>query len=151
MLIINSQKITKTNISGAGGKEDVIMSLFENKLIRVSRPLYDFVDEQSQIKYEIKKQKDLQWLDPSKYHILSDDDRLITMLFVCYDSSGFVDLIYTCSLGDMVDREYTKNVISACNALKNIDSSIQTKKGFKTRHFINNNHDICSIVYLKDV
>ncbi|MBO1664567.1 hypothetical protein JKA13_25080, partial [Vibrio parahaemolyticus] len=129
-----------------GGKEELVVSLFSNKLTRESKALYDLIDADTGNKYELKKQKDLQWLDPSKYYNLSEEDKQITMVFVCYQPSG-VDLIFTCSLGDLVEIEYSEEIVTACKNVRIVDPSIQTKKGLKTRAFLKSNRSICNVLY----
>ena len=107
-LIINKEFISKCNFKGRGGKENQILSCFTNNLIKENGELFDCIDEDTKEKYELKKQKNLQWLDPRKFFDLSDDDKKITMVFVLYDgSSGFCDTIATIRLGDFVKIVYT--------------------------------------------
>ncbi|WP_199459791.1 hypothetical protein [Vibrio owensii] len=146
MLKINLENISSVNLSGRGGKEELVVSLFSNKLTRESKALYDLIDADTGKKYELKKQKDLQWLDPSKYYNLSEEDKQITMVFVCYQTSG-VDLIFTCSLGDLIEIEYSEEIVTACRNVRIVDPSIQTKKGLKTRSFLKSNRSICNVLY----
>ena len=146
MLKVNLETIKSVDLSGRGGKEELVTSLFENRLRRSSKSLYDLVDLDTGERYELKKQKDLQWLDPSKYYQLTLDEESIVMIFICYSSRG-VDLIYTCLLGDLVREEYSNEVIEACRKVRAVDASIQTKKGLKTRSFFERNPQICKLVY----
>ena len=72
-------------------------------LIRESRPLYDFVDAKG-VRYEIKKQRNLQWFDLSKYHDLSRSERDIRLLVVLLDGTTQIDKIFVALLGQFVDK-----------------------------------------------
>ena len=71
-LIVNDDFIRKCNFKGRGGMEKLIISCFLNKLNRSSVPLYDCMDIDTKKKYEFKKQRNDQWLDPIKFFNLSD-------------------------------------------------------------------------------
>ena len=74
-LIIDKNFISKCNFKGRGGKENEVISCFSNNLIKENGMLFDCIDLDTKKKYELKKQKNDQWLDPSKFFNLSDDDK----------------------------------------------------------------------------
>jgi len=146
-LIINKDFISKCNFKGRGGKENQVISCFTNNLIKKNGKLYDCIDTDSNEKYELKKQKDLQWLDPRKFFNLSDDDKKITLVFVLYDSSGFCDIISTIRLGDFVKIVYTEEHLkSAKNYAKKFPKD-QIKSSIKIRDFIKDNKDRVEILW----
>jgi len=63
----NKEILEKLNFKGRGGKEQQILSCFKNNLIRHNGILFDCIDSESNEKYELKKQRNLQWFDPRKY------------------------------------------------------------------------------------
>jgi len=146
-LIINKDFVSKCNFKGRGGKENQVISCFTNNLIKENGELFDCIDADSKEKYELKKQRDLQWLDPRKFFNLSDDDKKITLVFILYDSSGFCDVIATIRLGDFVKIVYTgEHLKSAKNYAKKFPKD-QIKSGIKIRDFIKDNKDIVEILW----
>ena len=147
-LIINKDFISKCNFKGKGGKESQILSCFTNNLIKENGELFDCIDDDTKEKYELKKQKNLQWLDPRKFYNLSNDDKKIIMIFVLYDdSSGLCDTIATIRLGDFVKIAYMEEHLkSAKNYAKKFPKD-QIKSSIKIRDFIKDNEDSVEILW----
>jgi hypothetical protein len=117
MIFIDKEKIKDTNFSGQGGKEKEYAKILGESWDRVSEKLFDFHNRKTNQRLEMKKQKNIQWLDPTKYTCLSDEEKGIPMHWVCYDSSGQVDLILQSTTQQMVeamrwDDEYLSSVQS---------------------------------------
>jgi hypothetical protein len=149
-LIIDKNFISKCNFKGRGGKENEVISCFSNNLIKENGMLFDCIDLDTKKKYELKKQKNDQWLDPSKFFNLSDDDKQITMVFILYDkNSGLSDMVATITLEDLVKIVYTEEHLkSAENHVKKFPKD-QIKSGIKIRDFIKNNKDNVQIIWKK--
>jgi len=146
-LVINEEFIRKCNFKGRGGKENQVISCFRNNLIKENGELFDCVDADNKEKYELKKQKNLQWLDPRKFFNLSNDDKKIIMVFLLYDSSGLCDIIATIRLGDFVKIVYNeKHLESAKNYAKKFPKD-QIKSGIKIRDFIKENRNKVKIIW----
>jgi len=137
--------ISEIRIGGKGGGEKV----FAPALIdfrRVSKSLYDFFNDETQEKVELKKQKNLQWFDGWKYHRLSSEDKAITMLFVLHDGDSVVQ-IYSISLGTMIDTllkdpaydadGWNSDVLENLYNLKQIAPKVQSKLPLKVKGFVN--------------
>ena len=139
-LIIDKDFISKCNFKGRGGKENEVISCFSNNLIRENGVLFNCIDIDTEKRYELKKQTNDQWLDPSKFFNLSNDDKQIIVVFILYDkNSGLCDMVATVSLGDLVKIVYTKDHLkSAENYAKKFPKD-QIKSGIKIRDFIKNN------------
>jgi hypothetical protein len=132
MLRIKFDEISSVDISGKGGAEAKIFPLFENRLTRKNEPLYDAVDEDTVERYEVKKQKDLQWFDVGKYYRLEPVEQDIVMMFVIYDDTG-ISLIFTQRLGDFVttccaDPEFAKDGWTEENIAEAADKKKQYPK-----------------------
>ena len=147
--------IAEINMGGKGGGEKAFApALLDFK--RVSACLFDFLNEITQEKLELKKQKDLQWFDGWKYHNLSADDRNITMLFVLHDGKK-VASIYSMPLGTMIDTllsdpEYdesgwTPEVLQTLHTLKGTASKVQSKLPLKVKGFIEKHRDSVNLEY----
>ena len=152
---LNKKIISEINMGGRGGGEKVFAPALTDYR-RVSKSLYDFVNEDTQEKIELKKQKDLQWFDGWKYHNLSEDDRNITMMFVMHDGQK-VSSIYSVSLGAMIDAlladaEYNKSgwtadVLESLNTLKNNAPKVQSKLPLKLSGFIKKYRHLFTLEY----
>lgn len=152
---LNKKIISEINMGGRGGGEKVFAPALADYR-RVSKSLYDFVNEDTQEKIELKKQKDLQWFDGWKYHNLSEDDRNITMMFVMHDGQK-VSSIYSVSLGAMIDAlladaEYNKSgwtadVLESLNTLKNNAPKVQSKLPLKISGFIKKYRHLFTLEY----
>ena len=155
MIQVNKNKAKVTNVSGRGGKENVVLSLFNENLKRVSKPLYDAVSPNGD-KIEFKKQSDDQWFDLPKYYNLSEHDKNIIMTFIMH-KSGKVVKIAVVSLGKMLDRlidnpryrEYgwTSDAMETLHTLKQKSPKIQSKIKLKIRSFLEDNNDIVEVIY----
>jgi hypothetical protein len=82
VLKINEEFVTKSNFKGRGGKEQEILSCFKNNLIRQNGVLFDCRDTDSNKKYELKKQRNLQWFDPRNTLIYQMKNKKL-QLFSC--------------------------------------------------------------------
>ena len=90
--LYDGQKFTAQLIGIDEGTDLAVLKIKENGI------LFDCIDIDTKKKYELKKQKNDQWLDPSKFFNLSEDDKQITMVFILYDkNSGLCDMIATIS------------------------------------------------------
>ncbi len=149
-LVVNDDFIRKCNFKGRGGKENQIISCFSNNLIRKNEILFDFVDIDTKKKYEFKTQRNDQWLDPSKFSKLTNEDKKITVIFILYDkNSGLCDMVATISLGDLVKILYTdEHLKSAENHVKKFPKD-QIKSSIRIRDFIKNNKDSVKIIWKK--
>ena len=152
---LDNKVISEISMAGKGGGEKA----FAPALIdfeRVSACLFDFVNDSTQEKIELKKQKNLQWFDGWKYHNLREEDRRITMLFVLHDGEK-VSSIYSMPLGTMIDTllsdsEYnesgwTPDVLRALYDLKGIASKVQSKLPLKVKGFIDKHRDVATLEY----
>tara|TARA_Y100000592_G_C5360944_1_gene263671 strand:+ start:89 stop:562 length:474 start_codon:yes stop_codon:yes gene_type:complete len=155
MISVNKNKAKAANVGGRGGKENMVLSLFNENLKRVSKPLYDAVSPNGD-KIEFKKQADDQWFDLPKYYNLSDKDKKIIMTFIMH-KSGKVVKIAVVSLGEMLTRlidnpkysEYgwTSDAMETLHLLKQKSPKIQSKIKLKTRSFLEDNSDIVKVIY----
>ena len=144
MLTVNMKELVKANIGGRGGKEAVLLPIFNEKLKRTNESLYDCVDSQGQ-KYEFKKQQDLQWFDIAKYNNLTKEQKLINMVFIVH-KKGKPCGIYSMKLGDMLaflcnNKKYAKDgwtpeVMKMGAIIKEIAPSVQLKAPLKIKKFV---------------
>ena len=137
-LIVDESFVEKCNFGGRGGKENQVIACFKNNLIKENGELFDCVDAETGKKYELKKQKNLQWLDPRKFFNLSEDDKNITMVFLLYDSLGFCDIIATIKLGSFVEQVYSKEHLESAKYYAKKFPKDQIKSGIKIRDFLKN-------------
>ena len=78
---LDKKIISEIRMGGKGGGEKV----FAPALIdfrRINKSLYDFFNDETQERVELKKQKNLQWFDGWKYHRLSSDDK--SPCYLCF-------------------------------------------------------------------
>lgn len=152
---LDKKVISEISMTGKGGGEKAFAAaLIDFK--RVSACLFDFVNENTQEKVELKKQKNLQWFDGWKYHNLSEEDKSITMLFVLHDGDK-ISSIYSMPLGTMIDTllsdpEYdeagwTPDVLQALHALKGVAHKVQSKLPLKVKAFVEKHRDIATLEY----
>ena len=147
-LIVNDDFIRKCNFKGRGGKENEVISCFSNNLIKENGILFDCIDIDTKKKYELKKQKNDQWLDPSKFFNLSEDDKQITMVFILYDkNSGLCDMIATISLGDLVKTTFTNEHLESAEKHVKRFPKDQIKSSIKIRDLVKNNKDHVKIIW----
>lgn len=146
-LKINKEFIRKCNFKGRGGKENQVISCFTNNLVKENAELFDCIDVDSKEKYELKKQRNQQWLDPRKFFNLSNDDKKITMVFVLYDSTGICDIIATIKLGDFVNLLYSKEHLKSAKNYATKFPKDQIKSGVKIRDFIKDNKNKVKILW----
>jgi len=152
---LDKKVIEAISMAGKGGGEKAFAAaLIDFK--RVNACLYDFVNENTQEKVELKKQKNLQWFDGWKYHNLSEEDKIITMLFVLHDGDK-VSNIYSMPLGGMIDAllsdpEYdeagwTPDVLQILHTLKGMAHKVQSKLPLKVKAFVEKHRDIVTLEY----
>ncbi len=154
-MLLDKSIIAEINMGGKGGGEKAFAPALMD-FRRVSACLYDFVNEDTQEKVELKKQKDLQWFDGWKYHNLSSEDRNITMMFVLHDGDR-VSSVYSMTLGVMIDTlladsEYneagwTSDVLQSLYTLKGIAPKVQSKLPLKVRGFVKKYSNLVTLEY----
>ncbi len=99
----------KVNLKGMGGKEKELNKLWP-EFTRVNAALYDFIDESTGIKYEVKKcssthKSPVAFIDPTKFLDLEDGDREIIFRWVIFDQeTGECLEIIDTTLGEIIDR-----------------------------------------------
>ena len=152
---LDKKVIAEIKMGGKGGGEKVFAPALVD-FRRVSKCLYDFVNDTTEEKVELKKQKNLQWFDGWKYHDLSTEDKAITMLFVLHDGEK-VSEIYSIPLGAMIDTlladdEYNAagwhpDVLQTLFTLKQTASKVQSKLPLKVREFVSKYADLVNLEY----
>jgi hypothetical protein len=150
---ISLNNIENLNLGGRGGKEKQIGQLLTKELgwTRKSGQLYDFVNNVTNIKVEIKKQGNQQWFDPTKYAKLTDSEKLIDIVFILIGKGGIVDTIFSISTQDFVSRTWEQDYLIASYNFKNSfpKSKAQIKYPVKVRDFFRDNSDIVNLIYKK--
>ena len=152
---LDKKIISEIRMGGKGGGEKV----FAPALIdfrRINKSLYDFFNDETQERVELKKQKNLQWFDGWKYHRLSSDDKTITMLFVLHDGDRVVQ-IYSIPLGTMIstllgDPAYdadgwNSDVLKSLYDLKQVAPKAQSKLPLKVKAFVNKYPHLFTLQY----
>lgn len=151
MLDICLENVNRLNLAGRGGKENVIQSILPRRKgwERKNHILYDYHNDITQTFVECKKQKNLQWLDPSKYCNITDSQKSIQFMFVVIDDRGAVDIIFTLTLGDLMDRIWSdEHVRDAWEYIQKYPKD-QIKSSLKTRDFYRDNQDVITTLYRK--
>ena len=152
---LDKSVIVEINMGGRGGGEAV----FAPALIdfrRVNESLYDFINDKSDERVELKKQQDLQWFDGWKYHDLSPEDRKITMMFVLHDTKKVLN-IYSIGLGKMIDTllgdpdyndaGWTPSVLRKLYEIKQQAHKVQSKLPLHVKKFVEKYPNIFSVHY----
>jgi len=149
--------IHNLQISGRGGKEKDISSIFSNAN-RVSAALYDYeiVDGENLYHIEIKKQANDQWFDIRKYHNLSKHEQEILMLFVIHQDNQ-IKTVAIIQLGRLLEILLTHDefkrygwspkVIKIAQELHDECPELQFKAKLKVLHFVKNFRDEFQIIY----
>ena len=142
---LDQKVIAEIDMSGRGGAEKKFAPAFSSDWARVNAPLYDFINETTNDRLELKKQKNQQWFDGGKYHNLSPEDQRIIMMFVIHDGR-YVESVYSIPLGEMIeillnDDEYnesgwTAEILEMDYNLKKIAPGRQSKLDLKVRKFV---------------
>ena len=147
--------IAEINMGGRGGGEAV----FAPALIdfrRVNECLFDFINDKSGERLELKKQQNLQWFDGWKYHNLSADDRNIIMLFVLHNNKKVLKI---CSVGlgkmidtllgdpDYDDAGWSADVLRNLYEIKQKAAKVQSKLPLHVKKFVEKYPNIFSIHY----
>jgi hypothetical protein len=154
-VLLDKKVLSEINMGGKGGGEKAFAPALVD-FRRVSRGLYDFVNDDTDEKVELKKQQNLQWFDGWKYHDLSKEDRAITMLFVLHDGEK-VSQIYSIPLGIMIDTlladdEYSiagwhADVLETLFVLKQTASKVQSKLPLKVKDFVSKYAHLVNLEY----
>ena len=81
---MNIEAISSINLRGRGGKEQMLHDILtrHSGWKRDSHILYDYSNDLLGCLVECKKQQDLQWIDPSKYYSITDEQKDIVFLFL---------------------------------------------------------------------
>ena len=150
MLTANQiRKLSSVNLKGYGGKESILSSILStvDGWERSSHKLYDYKNDLLGCLVECKKQADLQWLDPSKYHNLSRREKEIRFLFIVVDKRGFVDLVFSVRTDDLIERFWSKDHVRDAYEYIRKYPKDQIKSSIKTRKFYAENQDIVTTIY----
>lgn len=155
MLEINENQIMSANLSGRGGKEGAVLSLFVDDLTRVNDVLFDAIDSNGN-KFEFKKQANLQWFDIGKYYNLTEEEKNINMVFLLH-KDGKLEKVAIIKLGKFIERltsspkheedGWTQKTIRFMYEIKKIHPRFQTKAPLKVKRFLLDNSDIVEILY----
>lgn len=144
-------ELSKVNLKGYGGKESILSSIMSSVRgwERCSHKLYDYKNDLLGCFVECKKQADLQWLDPSKYHNLSEEQKNIQFLFIVLDKQGYVEIIFSILVKDLIERFWSKEHVKdaydyICKYPKD-----QIKSAIKTRKFYAENRDVVTTIFHK--
>jgi hypothetical protein len=143
------QLLSIVNLKGYGGKENILSRILsrDNGWERTSHTLYDYKNDLLGCLVECKKQADLQWLDPSKYYGLTDNEKEIRFLFIVINKQGYVDIAFAVKTGDLIGRLWSnEHVKDAWEYIQKYPKD-QIKSSIKTRAFYRDNQDIIHTVY----
>lgn len=147
--MIDVVKFSKLNFNGKGGKEHLFQECLIGKWERISRPLYDFLNTNTGDKIELKKQKDLQWLDPSKYGSLTEDEKQISMCFLLYDdTTGKPQILFRTPLQELLNSlGWDQSRLKDAAEYKGKYPKDQIKSGVKVRDYFARHRDSVEILY----
>lgn len=147
------RKLSSVNLKGYGGKEGILSSILSRVegWERASHRLYDYKNDMLGCLVECKKQANLQWLDPSKYHNLSRVELNICFMFILVDKSGFVDLVFSVKTKDLIERFWSKEHVKDAYEYIRKYPKDQIKSSIKTRKFYAENQDIVTTIYKKQI
>jgi len=151
MPTINLAGLKNVNLKGQGGGEKKLLNIFQisKGWRRTSNSLYDFENVISHQKVEIKKQKNQQWIDPSKYSNLTDTQKKILMIFLQIDDDGDVEAAHAVSTENLVDRLWDSDTMEAARKLKQVCPQAQVKYPIMVKKFFSTHTDISKTVYKK--
>jgi hypothetical protein len=151
MPTINLAGLKNVNLKGQGGGEKKLLNIFQisKGWRRTSNSLYDFENSISHQKVEIKKQKNQQWIDPSKYSNLTDTQKKILMIFLQIDDDGDVEAAHAVSTENLVDRLWDSDTMEAAHKLKQVCPQVQVKYPIMVKKFFSTHTDISKTVYKK--
>jgi hypothetical protein len=146
---LNVDAISILNLKGRGGKEQLINSILneDSGWKRDSHILYDYSNDLLGCLVECKKQQDLQWIDPSKYHDVTDEQKNILFLFLVIDKNGIVDIAFSVRVGDFIERIWTMDHLRDAWEYISKYPKDQIKSSVKMRTFYKNNQDIITTLY----
>jgi hypothetical protein len=154
--MLTSQQVyalSRINLKGYGGKESILSSIMSSVRgwERCSHKLYDYKNDLLNCFVECKKQMDLQWLDPSKYHNLSEEQKNIQFLFIVLDKKGYVEIIFSITTKDLVERFWSKEHVKDAYEYIRKYPKDQIKSAIKTRKFYAENRDVVTTIFEKKV
>jgi len=150
-LKIVEKKILELNLKGKGGREQELISCFENNLERKNAVIYDVLDKDTGEKYEFKKQVNTQWFDPRKFYGLKEDERNVTIIFVLIDHDGNCDSISLVNLGKFIERNYSQEQLKDAFHYGKKYPKDQIKSGIRIRDFVQNNSDIVQMIWTAEI
>ncbi len=144
-------RLSKVNLKGYGGKEGILSSIMSSVegWERSSHKLYDYKNDLLNCFVECKKQADLQWLDPSKYHKLNKKEQNIHFLFIVLDRNGYVEIIFSILAKDLIKRFWSKDHVRDAYEYIRKYPKDQIKSGMKTRKFYAENRDVVRTIYCR--
>lgn len=150
-MLTETQKILLScvNLKGYGGKESILSRILsgDEGWERASHTLYDYKNDLLGCLVECKKQADLQWLDPSKYYGLNEQELNIQFLFIVINKAGYVDMAFSVKTGDLIGRLWSnEHVRDAWEYIQKYPKD-QIKSSIKTRSFYRDNRDIVKTIY----
>jgi hypothetical protein len=153
MIPIDFSLIDTVNFSGKGGKEKELCSLLTESMgwKRQSNKLFDFVNNESEILLEVKKQKDLQWFDPSKYANITKEEKDIDILFVLIGKNGTIDSLHTMKTEHFVENVWTEQQLKDSFDYITKYPKDQIKSGIKIRTFLDNNYNKTNTLYKRGI
>lgn len=141
---VDQGKVSLINISQAGGKEEMLLSIFSTKnKRRVNHAIYD--GEIDNEKIEFKKQQSSQWFDYGKFHNLSEEDSNVIVMFFTHEK-GAIEYVAGIRLGRLVeiccaDEQCRKggwdlDEIASAHERKKKFPSLQAKAPLDVRKFV---------------
>jgi len=148
---MNLQRLKYANLIGQSGCEKNLVKagVFSacDGWNRVNSSLYDFENKSTGGKIEVKKQKNQQWLDPTKYTSLLESEEKIPILFLTIDDTGKVEFAHQIHTKKLVDKLWDSDILEAAAKLKEVCPQAQIKCPITTRKFFDENKDISMKVY----
>lgn len=143
------QLLSIVNLKGYGGKENILSNILssDHGWERTSHTLYDYKNDLLGCLVECKKQADLQWLDPSKYYGLTDNEKEIRFLFIVINKAGYVDIAFSVKTGDLIERLWSDDHVKDAWEYIQKYPKDQIKSSIKTRSFYRHNQDIIHTIY----
>ena len=141
--------VDSLSLKGQGGKEKEISKILTKELgwERKSHSLYDYHNAKENEYFEIKKQADCQWFDPTKYSSLSEDQKNIKLVFVLINKIGHIDKISIVNTGDFVKSVWTEEELKDSESYHQKYPKTQLKKGLSVRDWLKNNNSFVTNIY----
>jgi hypothetical protein len=111
--------LSKINIGGKGGKDAEIAKAMRHK--RKSAKYYDALDK-SGSPVEYKKQKSIQFFDPIKLAVMSEEEKKIPILFFMHDGKN-ITAVYCATYDDVIKKMgYTQTELVQLTELMKLPS-----------------------------